>query len=265
MRRYGIVSRPQTIDPFGGSGIVIGMVRRAARSVITLAFGMLLLLRAPPVVAGSPAPTDAAVRAIQKGDFKSALAELNPLAAKGDANAQFMLGMMYDAGRGVRQDQAIAAAWYRKAADRGHLPSQLYLGILYSTGEGVKQDYKEAARWFKAPADSGNDQAQFYLGSLYANGAGVKKDEDEAIRLLTKSAAQQNPRAMGLLATTLFSRSRDDQDRVDAYVWSHLAAEYDPIQAQTSARAVIEKYCNDDQKKRAKKAMNDWKRRWAKE
>jgi len=100
---------------------VTGMIRRAARSVIAVAFGVLLLAPTPPVVAGASAPTDHAVRAIEKGDFKTALAELNPLAAKGNANAQFMLGMMYDAGKGVKQDQQVAASWYRKAADQRHL------------------------------------------------------------------------------------------------------------------------------------------------
>jgi hypothetical protein len=133
--------------------------------------------------------------------------------------------------------------------------------MLYS-GQGVKQDYKEAARWLRPPADRGNDEAQFYLGSMYANGNGMKKDEAEAIRWLEKSAAQKNTRAMGLLATLLFSR-HGDQDLVDAYAWSHLAAEYDAVQAMTSARVLIAKYCNEDQKKRGERSMVDWKRKWA--
>jgi TPR repeat protein len=129
----------------------------------------------------------------------------------------------------------------------------------------VKQDYGEAAHWFRAPADSGNDQAQFYLGSMYARGNGVERDDAEAIQWLTKSATQRNTRAMGMLATQLFSRSRDEQDLVDAYVWSHLAAEYDPVQAMTSARSVIEQYCTDQQKKRGRTAISEWKRKWTNE
>src|SRR5262249_16332034 len=121
----------------------------------------------------------------------------------------------------------------------------------------------EAARWLRAPADGGIDMAQFYLGAMYARGAGVEVDHSAAIGWLSKAAAQRNTRAMGMVATELFSRSHDDQDLVDAYMWSHLAAELDPIQATTSARAVIERYCSSDQKKRAKKAMAEWKRRWS--
>jgi TPR repeat protein len=117
----------------------------------------------------------------------------------------------------------------------------------------------------RAPADSGNDQAQFYLGAMYARGSGVRQDDSEAIQWLTKSAAQRNTRAMGMLATALFSRSRDDQDSVDAYAWSHLAAELDPVQAMTSARSVIEQYCNNEQKMRGKSVIAEWNRKWSNE
>src|SRR5262245_27958254 len=234
------------------------------RQVSALLVSSLLLL-AVPLASSSASGTDEAVAAMQAGDFKTALDELRPLAQKNDPNAQFLLAMLYDSGNGVAQDQSVAASWYRKAAGQEHLLAQVFLGVLLYSGEGVKQDYAEAARWFRAPADGGNDQAQFYLGSMYARGEGVEKDASRAIEWLTRSATQRNTRAMGMLATELFSRSRDEQDLVDAYVWSHLAADYDPVQAMTSARSVIEGYCNDPQKERGEKAISEWKRRGTKE
>lgn len=200
-----------------------------------------------------------------KGDFKTVLRETRPLAEKGDRDAQFIMGMLYDAGNGVTQDQTVAASWYRKAAEQNQLVAQVFLGALYHSGQGVKKDYAEAARWFRAPADSGYEQAQFYLGWIYAVGNGVKEDHSEAIKWLAKSAAQQNTRAMGMLATELFSRHRDDRDLVDAYAWSHLAAETDAIQAMTSARGVIEQYCSKEQIKQGKALMAEWKKKWASE
>lgn len=206
--------------------------------------------------------TDKAMQAIQKNDFKTALDELLPLAEKGDPNAQFLLGMLYDAGKGLPQDQAAAASWYKKAALQNHEIAQLYLGVLYYSGQGVKKDYQEAIRWFRLPAEKGNDQAQFYLGWMYAEGSGVAKDEAKAVDWLTKAAVQKNTRAMGILSTLLFSRRRDAQDLIDAYTWSHLAAHYDPIQFSTSTRALIEKYCTEEQIKKAKKSIEGWKRKW---
>ena len=46
--------------------------------------------------------------AAQKGDFATALREWTPLAEKGDAIAQYNLGLMYRQGQGVKKDQKIA-------------------------------------------------------------------------------------------------------------------------------------------------------------
>ena len=226
-------------------------------SPFLVAFSLFL---AVPCSSSAAAVTDKAFHAMEKGDYQTALAELRPLATKGDSNAQFLLGMLYDSGHGVAQDQAEAASWYRKAAEQEHVMAQVYLGVLLYSGQGVKQDYVAAARWFQSAAGNGNDMAQFYLGSMYERGTGVEQSSSEAIRWLSKSAAQRNTRAMGLLVAALLSRHRGDQDLVDAYAWSHLAAELDPVQAMTSARGVIEKYCIADQKKRGKALMEEWKR-----
>ncbi len=76
-------------------------------------------------------------------------------AEKGDANAQFVLGLKYDTGKGVPQDSAEAAKWYRKAAEQGHAEAQFNLGILYDEGRGVRQDYAEAVKWYRKAKDQG--------------------------------------------------------------------------------------------------------------
>lgn len=50
------------------------------------------------------------------------LKQLRAFAQQGDARAQFNLGAMYRNGQGVPQDDALAAAWTRKATDQGLLP-----------------------------------------------------------------------------------------------------------------------------------------------
>ncbi len=54
--------------------------------------------------------------AYQRGDYATALREWHPLAEQGGANAQLLLGSMYDNGLGVPQDYAEAVKWYSKAA-----------------------------------------------------------------------------------------------------------------------------------------------------
>ena len=54
---------------------------------------------------------------------------------------------MYDYGRGVPQDYAEAAKWYRRAAEQGNANSQYNLGVMYAEGQGVSQDYVLAHLW----------------------------------------------------------------------------------------------------------------------
>ena len=81
------------------------------------------------------------------------------MAEAGDAKAQNSLGAMYDNGRGVAQDYAAAASWYRKAADQGYAKAQFSLGQMYRQGQGVAQDYVQAHEWFNLGATSGNATA----------------------------------------------------------------------------------------------------------
>ena len=56
-----------------------------------------------------------AVLANDVPDFKETL----QIAKQGNAQAQFNLGKMYAKGQGVRQDDAQAVQWFRKAAEQG--------------------------------------------------------------------------------------------------------------------------------------------------
>ena len=52
-----------------------------------------------------------------------------PLAEAGYATAQANLGLMYDLGLGVDEDDAEAVKWYRKAAEAGIASAQINLGL----------------------------------------------------------------------------------------------------------------------------------------
>jgi TPR repeat protein len=87
--------------------------------------------------------------AYQRGDYATALGEWLPLAQRGDASAQYNLGVMHAEGRGVPRDDAAAVRWYRKAADQGDVDAQRSLGLMYATGRGVPRDDVEAWRWLR--------------------------------------------------------------------------------------------------------------------
>ena len=74
-------------------------------------------------------------------------------AEKGDMEAQFSLGVMYENGYGVERSPEEAVKWYRKAAEQGKTEAQFDLGWLYSNGEGVERSDSEAAKWYRKAAD----------------------------------------------------------------------------------------------------------------
>jgi TPR repeat protein len=65
----------------------------------------------------------------------------------------------------VPKGDAEAASWTRKAAEQGHAEAQLILGTLYETGNGVPQDLSRAMTWYRMAADNGNASAQALLGA----------------------------------------------------------------------------------------------------
>ena len=115
-------------------------------------------------------------------DYAKAVALWKPLADKGVAAAQYQLGTLYAEGRGVEQNDAIAAIWFQRAAEQGDAAAQYNLGASYSEGLGVTKDDTEAAKWFRRAADQRMGFAQLNLGMLYAAGRGVPQDNVEALK-----------------------------------------------------------------------------------
>ncbi len=92
------------------------------------------------------------VEASQRGDYATALREWKPLAEQGDASAQYNLGLMYDSGEGVPEDDKEAAKWYRRAAEQEDADAQTNLALMYGKGKGVPQDYVLAYMWINLAA-----------------------------------------------------------------------------------------------------------------
>ncbi len=98
--------------------------------------------------------------AYERGDYTQAARIFSPLAEQGIASAQFYLGLMYEKGRGVRQDHSTALAWFLKAAAQGYAGPQNNLGLIYERGRGVRKDVIRALMWHTIAATmlSGNEQ-----------------------------------------------------------------------------------------------------------
>lgn len=129
------------------------------------------------------------------GDYTTALSEFKKLAAKGNANGQFMLGLMHQHGQGTLQDYEEAVKWYQISAESGHAYAQANLGDMFSNGQGVPQSYMEAARFYRLSAEQGFVLAMAKLGAIYLLGEGVLQDNIYAYMWLNIAASNGNKSA----------------------------------------------------------------------
>ena len=123
-------------------------------------------------------------------DDAEALRWFRRAAEQGNPVAQNNLGRLYEDGRGVLPNPVRALQWYRRAADQGSAGGQYNLGNMHFFGRGVLRDYTEAARWFRRAADQGLAVAQFNLGHMYEHGLGLKQHDATALRWYRRAADQ---------------------------------------------------------------------------
>ena len=133
--------------------------------------------------------------AFRAGDYGPALSEFQPLAAQGEPQAQFYLGVSYQKGWGVIADPTKAAQWYRRAADQGFTKAQHNLALLFLRGEGVAADAAQARAWFERAAQQGDMRAAHELGLMYFRGTGVARDYAQARAWWQKAADAGDARA----------------------------------------------------------------------
>jgi TPR repeat protein len=162
--------------------------------------------------------------ALSRHDYATAIKEYRPLAERGNAEAQYRIGRLYEFGKGYPQDKAQGIAWIRKAAAQNHADAQQELGVIYATGDGVKRDDVQAVAWFRKAAMQGESTAQYNLGLLYAKGQGVKKDYAQAIAWWRKSATQGNEDAQFKLGVVYHTGQGVAKDEVLALANATIAA-----------------------------------------
>ncbi len=136
------------------------------------------------------ADLEAGKRAYEQRDYTTALKELKRLAEQGNAEAQALLGLMYNLGRGVPLDVDQAMKWFKAAADQGNAEGQCRLGSLY-----LKTDTAEGLRLLKLSAEQGFADAYLMLGLAYMNLKDAPLDLVQADMWLQLAAAGKDPLA----------------------------------------------------------------------
>jgi len=96
----------------------------------------------------------------QSGHYADALKNAQAMAAKGDADAEALLGKAYYEGVGVQLNYATALVWTNKAVAQNNADAMFILGLMTEFGRGVKQDLQGALSLFDKAASLGQRYAQ---------------------------------------------------------------------------------------------------------
>ena len=203
--------------------------------------------------------TEAAAAKAKDLTPKERLSETKREAEAGDAEAQFILGLMYADGEGVPQDSAKAVEWWQKAAAQGHAAPQYNLGLSYAHGEGVPQDSAKAVKWWQKAAAQGHAAAQNNLGVRYFNGDGVPQDSAKAVEWWQKAAAQGDALAQFSLGGSYWLGNGVSKNHVLAYAWLNLSA----AQGEDSAkelRDLLEEELTPAQRAEGQSLATNWKK-----
>lgn len=115
------------------------------------------------------------------------------MAERGDLTSQFKLGLMYETGSGVAQNQEIATSWYKKASEKGYKPAQNRLTYLDIKKSGFREKHSKWLKNLKNDARFNEGEALFLLGQMYSEGTGVNKSLTSSLKLLRKAAAANIP------------------------------------------------------------------------
>jgi len=131
--------------------------------------------------------------------YQEAFKLWQPLADKGNPDAEYNLGLLYMNGLGVKKNNRLALMWFTRAGQQGLADAQYNAGVMFYLGKGVYPSYKSAIAWWQLAANKGHANAENNLAAMYAYGYGVGQDTAKAIALWTAAAKQGHPDAINAL------------------------------------------------------------------
>jgi len=137
-------------------------------------------------------------------------------AKQGNAQAQYIVGSMYEVGDGLNYYPQESYTWLRKAADQNFSSAQRLLGA----SNRINLSTKERHDWLLKAANNGNEAAQYDLADYLAH----QRKHQEAIPWFHKACDQKVPEAYFAIAKYYDAGEFMEKDEQKAYEYFTLAA-----------------------------------------
>ncbi|KAI7906989.1 uncharacterized protein BX663DRAFT_494427 [Cokeromyces recurvatus] len=134
-------------------------------------------------------------RLIIEHDYVQGIEWLEKAIQKGNSRAHVQLGILYDKGEGIPQNNDMALFHYKAAVENNNHAAQYILGLVYYFGRLDRQrNHKEAIRLIKQSAMAGFPYAQRVLGQLYQQGNVILPPQDTTISIDSRQRTKKNER-----------------------------------------------------------------------
>jgi hypothetical protein len=114
------------------------------------------------------------------------IGKLETLAASGNSDANYELGLRYYKGIGVGVNYKKAKDCFENALNGGCNAASYYLGMIHYNGTGTPTNHVKAKEYFEKSDKDNNVFSSYYLGKIYYWGDGVEKNEEKANAYKTK-------------------------------------------------------------------------------
>ncbi|WP_231740169.1 tetratricopeptide repeat protein [Ectopseudomonas composti] len=155
-------------------------------------------------------------------------------AARGEAEAQTMLGQILLEGHGIARDAKLAVTWFGIAARQGHAMALNMLGRCLEHGWGCNADLSAALGYYQRAAGLGLDWGMYNLANLLATGRGITQNHSAAFTLYQRAAQQGHAKSMNLLGRYLDEGVLTAPDREAALTWFQRSAQAGDFRGQFS-------------------------------
>ena len=129
----------------------------------------------------------------QSGHYADALQSAQARAAKGDANAEALLGRAYYEGVGVARNYPTALTWLNKAVAQNNADAMFILGLMYELSRGVSQDLQKALGLFDQAAALGQRYAAMEAKGMRIAGAAAEQQARFAAACQSRGGVADGP------------------------------------------------------------------------
>ncbi len=159
------------------------------------------------------------------------------LANKGDAEAQYHVGMMYNNGIGTQKDPKKAFGWFEKSTGSNDPLGAYKLGCYYAGQFAgvVTTDHTAALKYKLLAAKAGYSLAQHDVALIYAG----QGNYDKAVISLKQAGEQGYEGALYLLARVYSVGSGVPRDDVMAFVYLKRAVQVSNMESDANSQTML--------------------------